>query len=50
MEVFLQGLTKLGTTGKLVLRKEEEDGKEEIERRREAENDIGRLEERDIRN
>jgi hypothetical protein len=36
-------LTKLGTTGKLVLRKEEADGKEEMERRREAEDGIGRL-------
>jgi hypothetical protein len=38
-------LTKLGTTGKLVLRKEEADGKKEMEGRREAENGIGRLEE-----
>jgi len=36
-------LTEFGTTGKLVLRKEEADGKEEMDRRREAENGIGRL-------
>ena len=42
---ILSGLTKFGTTGKLVLRKEEAYGKEEMERRRKAENGIGRLEE-----